>query len=577
MPPDPENIHSKIGILLPRVPQYYETIRSGHRGTTDLWRRLFRSKPRFIGQHEAVRGLPIASEHLLHSVMLSNPFPTFEYHLFCGLPPALFSQWLDAKAAPPLSRFRIRDAASLAERGSLRDIQLWYEPQANYGAVYQVRDRFAERAYPIVSTVHGVSIHSGLFDQFARVLLSDTSPNDSFVCSSAASKVALERLIESISDTLERRYHIKRRFAGRYDVIPLPIDIGAIRPHEKAAARRGLRLPADCTLLLYFGLISPLKADLFPCLLALSEFSSDLERYNLIFSIAGGGDDRYVRALMEFARAVGFPTSRLRIFADPTDQVKNMLFAAADVFTSPADSVQEAFGLTVIEAMAHGVPQVVADWSGYRDTVQDGVTGFLVPTLWTRCDEGLRDTGFLLGWTHDHHLLGQSVAMDIEYWRKSVLMLLNDIELRNRMSEASRKRAALFSMDRVRQQYLDLWSDLLTQPLLPRNPCDTLQIERPRYYDWFQHFASKQVSPNVVLEAVRRPHRRLIADSANGVKPCVRVEVLDSIFRAADAHESLTLGAVTKILSETVAPPIVIWHVMWALKHGLLRVKEVNQ
>src|SRR3546814_14623582 len=31
--------------------------------------------------------------------------------------------------------------------------------------------------------------------------------------------------------------------------------------------------------------------------------------------------------------------------------------------------------------MASGVPALVSDWDGYRDTVRDGEEGFLVPTL----------------------------------------------------------------------------------------------------------------------------------------------------------------------------------------------------
>src|SRR5258708_11547844 len=40
-----------------------------------------------------------------------------------------------------------------------------------------------------------------------------------------------------------------------------------------------------------------------------------------------------------------------------------------------------------IEAMAAGVPQVVSDWSGYRDIVVHGETGFRVQTYWASCDD----------------------------------------------------------------------------------------------------------------------------------------------------------------------------------------------
>src|SRR5205807_881053 len=45
------------------------------------------------------------------------------------------------------------------------------------------------------------------------------------------------------------------------------------------------------------------------------------------------------------------------------------------------DNLQETFGLSPIEGMAAGLPLVVSDWNGYRDTVRDGVDGFRIPTL----------------------------------------------------------------------------------------------------------------------------------------------------------------------------------------------------
>ena len=48
---------------------------------------------------------------------------------------------------------------------------------------------------------------------------------------------------------------------------------------------------------------------------------------------------------------------------------------------SLSDNMQETFGLTPIEAMAAGLPSVVSDWDGYRDTVQHREHGFRIPTL----------------------------------------------------------------------------------------------------------------------------------------------------------------------------------------------------
>jgi len=57
------------------------------------------------------------------------------------------------------------------------------------------------------------------------------------------------------------------------------------------------------------------------------------------------------------------------------------LWAAADVFLSLVDNIQETFGITPLEAMAAGLPVVASDWDGYRFTIRHGTDGFLIPTL----------------------------------------------------------------------------------------------------------------------------------------------------------------------------------------------------
>jgi glycosyltransferase involved in cell wall biosynthesis len=53
------------------------------------------------------------------------------------------------------------------------------------------------------------------------------------------------------------------------------------------------------------------------------------------------------------------------------------LMAGADVYVQP--SVQEGFGLAVVEAMALSVPVIVSDVGGMKGTVEHGLTGIKVP------------------------------------------------------------------------------------------------------------------------------------------------------------------------------------------------------
>ena len=87
--------------------------------------------------------------------------------------------------------------------------------------------------------------------------------------------------------------------------------------------------------------------------------------------------------------AVLCPEVRLHLLDGRDEAVQREIWSAADVFTLLVDNVQETFGLAPVEAMAAGLPVVVTDWDGFRDTVRHGVDGFLVPTLMAPPGDGL--------------------------------------------------------------------------------------------------------------------------------------------------------------------------------------------
>jgi phosphatidylinositol alpha-mannosyltransferase len=92
--------------------------------------------------------------------------------------------------------------------------------------------------------------------------------------------------------------------------------------------------------------------------------------------------------------------------------------AACEVFCAPAVG-RESFGIVLVEAMAAGLPVVASDIPGYREVVQDGVEGVLVPP---------RDPDALAA---------------------AVLRLLRDPEASKRQGEAGRERARRYSWDSV--------------------------------------------------------------------------------------------------------------------------------
>jgi glycosyltransferase involved in cell wall biosynthesis len=100
-----------------------------------------------------------------------------------------------------------------------------------------------------------------------------------------------------------------------------------------------------------------------------------------------------------------------------SDEELAMCYGAMDVFFHPTTSIDENFGYAPIEAMAAGVPVVGSAYGGLKDTVIDGMTGFLMPT-----------------W-----LTPSGIRMDLIRGRNAVIDLLTDRMLRNKMAEAARR------------------------------------------------------------------------------------------------------------------------------------------
>ena len=120
-------------------------------------------------------------------------------------------------------------------------------------------------------------------------------------------------------------------------------------------------------------------------------------------AVVGNGDLR--GELEARARALGVD-GRLRFFDFRPPAARQL--RSTDVFVLP--SAWEAFPISVLEAMACGVPQVATDVGGTREAVSEGETGFLCPP-------------------NDPEALADRVAI-----------LLSDHDRRRRMGEASRHR-----------------------------------------------------------------------------------------------------------------------------------------
>ena len=106
------------------------------------------------------------------------------------------------------------------------------------------------------------------------------------------------------------------------------------------------------------------------------------------------------------------------VFGDELARV----YASSDVFFFP--SITETFGNVVLEAMASGLPAVVADATGSKSLVVDGVTGLI------------------------------SGPKNPEDFANNILKIAGDAELRQKMSKNAHERAGMFEWNTILGQLL---------------------------------------------------------------------------------------------------------------------------
>lgn len=183
----------------------------------------------------------------------------------------------------------------------------------------------------------------------------------------------------AISDTIAADYLRAGVKRARITVIPPGIDCQAFRTviPNRRETRRSWGLPEDCTLLLGVGRIHPKKG--FPDLIrALSILNREQKKFAV--AVVGKGSDQLRQSAAEMGVQDAFfavpeigVEDRTRIGSLPAEGILQ-LYGASDYVVVP--SYLEGHSNVPLQAMAAGVPVVVTDAPGCRETVkhlEDGV------------------------------------------------------------------------------------------------------------------------------------------------------------------------------------------------------------
>jgi hypothetical protein len=279
------------------------------------------------------------------------------------------------------------------------------------------------------------------------------------------------------------------------------------------------------------------------------------------------------------------PSVKVKVVDGRRADVRQEVWHAADVFTSLSDNIQETFGLTPIEAMAAGLPVVISDWNGYRDTVRHGIDGFLVPTYMPAPGLGAEIAARFSASvdTYDRYIAqpSQCTAVDVAKCAACYAELIERPDLRKQFGEAGRQRAReAFSWKGVIAAYQELWREMAairaaapaTSPAVIPHPLrdDPLAL--------FGHYATSTLTDDMVIEQstadalVRLP--ALYADPLVNYagSPAVLAE-LDDCRRILDALHARehSIGDIAYLFSAD-RRPAVIRSLGWFLKCGLIKL-----
>lgn len=360
----------------------------------------------------------------------------------------------------PIHPFSLRSGADIARAGTI------FFPTPGFRTAPWLRMRQGLSSASFVGVTHTVSTRR-IIEGLHHLVAEPVQPWDALICTSRAVKSVVETHFEA-----ERRY-FRDRFDARQvplpqlPVIPLGIasaDFGP-RPGARAALRDRFAVPEGAIVVMTMGRLSVVeKANPVPLLLALEQVAEQTGQ-EIHLWMTGWTKREDEEALNREAITALCSRVKARLLDGREPALRRDIWAAADIFTLPADSIQETFGLAPVEAMAAGLPVVMPDWDGFRDTVIDGETGFLVPTRSMPPGTGAafarRFAEGQDGYLQYLALVQAQVQIDVPAYARALAALVTNADLRRRMGAKGRAHVAThLDWSAVIPRYLDLASEL---------------------------------------------------------------------------------------------------------------------
>lgn len=392
----------------------------------------------------------------------------------------------------------------LAEVGAL------YLPGPDIGQAARLRLRVGPGAYSLCGVTHTTASH-GAMDAIKALVSAPVMPWDALICTSQAVRATVDTIVRAEHDYLRWRLGATTPPPmPQLPVIPLGVHTAdfSFTDDERTQARQALGLQPDEVVALFVGRLSfHAKAHPHALYQGLQQAVQRTGQRVALIQCGWFANDFIAAAFKDGARQV-CPGVRCLFTDGKSETARRQSWAAADVFISLSDNIQETFGLTPIEAMAAGLPVVVTDWDGYKDTVRDGLDGFRIPTYMPAAGLGedlarAHESGQE---NYDRYcgLTCQSVALDMPVLVSRLVDLIERPALRAQLGRQAQAHARQdLDWAVVMSQYQALWGDLHVQrraratTALPTAP--TADAARLDPFTTFDGYASHRVDGQTLV------------------------------------------------------------------------------
>jgi glycosyltransferase involved in cell wall biosynthesis len=352
------------------------------------------------------------------------------------------------------------------ERVRLGEVGVIWLPGPSVSKEAWSRRPYGGAAYSICGLTHTTAT-ARTMDDLCNMMIAPVEEHDALICTSSAVRASVEGQLDGVREYLAAEYGgARRRPDAQLVTIPLGVNVEAFetKPEDRKAWRERLEIPDDAVVALYVGRFNA-EEKMNPALMALA-LERAVQRCGApIYWVNAGwaGSDEELAAYHDAARAL-CPSVPYRIVDGRPPEARYSIWSVADFFISFSDNIQETYGLTPVEAMAAGLPCVVTDWDGYRDTVRHGEDGFRVDTVAPAPGDGF-DFAYwhANGWWSYTSYVGaaaQLTAIDFAQSTEAISALATNPELRRKLGAQAKARArSVFDWSAIVPQYQALWAD----------------------------------------------------------------------------------------------------------------------